>query len=669
MFSTIRTAIFILGLMIVSSAATAAPTVFFKTDLGQDNTWIRPNVKVVNNDAAPMSMSAYTLEYYFYEPELSLSSLFASTWYYSLGDASRVQASFEVMDTPFVTGDLKANLVCRISFTQGTILAGDAMELGMGINAVTNGIWYVFDPSDDWSYVATSTYLEATNIVLRDAEGNIVFGEEPGNDVTPRPETIAVYWLGAHTRAEMNEIDLRAGDAYQDTDDGKAYVYYQDAWMPMDENRIESRDVAVNAKNDIGGDNVFQVLQSLHQRITALEHENTTLKNQVAENTSAISSILDAQSQFVTQSALDAALAGYVTVTELFDTLADYATKLFVEDALTGYATSEEAADLNARLGLVEDKTAPMSIEGDELAFTGVNVNILSGSGHTNSRPNGLGNLIVGYNEQSVYSDLVRSGSHNLVVGPYHEYSSIGGEVQGYHNSIQGMYATVNGGSYNTARGRYSSINGGDGNTTEGDYASVNGGQENTVYGQYAAIGGGKGGGIGTAEADYGWSAVYFSAPTYRNGFAIWKTGETAHDTEVYVGGENLDLFSRMTLDLDSENEMTQRANGNFTQWTGGNVNQTIVNGLTQEAGSISQTVSGPFHQDLKAWDQDISEDWTQSITGNLLRTVNGKIVETGENGIYLLNDESDRVTAEFYDLSYPGENIIFIAENNSQVY
>ena len=36
--------------------------------------------------------------------------------------------------------------------------------------------------------------------------------------------------------------------------------------------------------------------------------------------------------------------------------------------------------------------------------------------------PRGLGNLVIGYNEDSGDDD--RSGSHNLIVGGYHSYSS-----------------------------------------------------------------------------------------------------------------------------------------------------------------------------------------------------------------------------------------------------
>ena len=57
-------------------------------------------------------------------------------------------------------------------------------------------------------------------------------------------------------------------------------------------------------------------------------------------------------------------------------------------------------------------------LDGPHIIFgkegTGVNVHVRDGSGGTDGAVNGLGNLIVGYNEDS---GDTRSGSHNLVVG------------------------------------------------------------------------------------------------------------------------------------------------------------------------------------------------------------------------------------------------------------
>ncbi|MCP4136760.1 MAG: hypothetical protein GY754_37670 [bacterium] len=85
---------------------------------------------------------------------------------------------------------------------------------------------------------------------------------------------------------------------------------------------------------------------------------------------------------------------------------------------------------------------------------------IVSGSGSTHGTENGRGNLIVGYNEARAIGNY-RSGSNNLIIGAYHNYSSHGGLVAGYKNHIDGAYSTVSGGIQNVAAGSFSSVSGG----------------------------------------------------------------------------------------------------------------------------------------------------------------------------------------------------------------
>ena len=53
------------------------------------------------------------------------------------------------------------------------------------------------------------------------------------------------------------------------------------------------------------------------------------------------------------------------------------------------------------------------------------------------------------------------ANDHNLVVGPFHSYRSIGGTVLGAVNSIENEYATVLGGTENVVSGYASTIQGG----------------------------------------------------------------------------------------------------------------------------------------------------------------------------------------------------------------
>lgn len=139
-------------------------------------------------------------------------------------------------------------------------------------------------------------------------------------------------------------------------------------------------------------------------------------------------------------------------------------------------------------------------LKGPHVIFTGVNVHIRSGSGQTrdNDKPLGLGNLIVGYNELA--GTLPRTGSHNLVVGPEHSYTSTGGFVAGLHNSVSGLFSSVSGGASNKAEGAYNSISGGQGNRTSYDAATVSGGLQNTASGNWSTVSGGQ---LNTASTNY----------------------------------------------------------------------------------------------------------------------------------------------------------------------
>ena len=100
---------------------------------------------------------------------------------------------------------------------------------------------------------------------------------------------------------------------------------------------------------------------------------------------------------------------------------------------------------------------------GTDMTISGANLHVVSGSGHTNSAPNGLGNVIIGYDETRAGNGAVntRTGSHNLILGAGNNFSSYGGLVAGYGNAISGIYATVTGGRGNAASGQFTSVGGG----------------------------------------------------------------------------------------------------------------------------------------------------------------------------------------------------------------
>jgi hypothetical protein len=161
----------------------------------------------------------------------------------------------------------------------------------------------------------------------------------------------------------------------------------------------------------------------------------------------------------------------------------------------SGKAEGPQPGGMAERMATLEKKLTAMTFDdaANEVVITGANLRIVNGLGTTNTT-NGLGNLIVGYNEERGDGTDNRTGSHNVVVGREHNFSSFGGLVVGVHNEISGEFASVSGGAGNTASGGASSVSGGNSNTSSGGDSSVSGGSINTASGPRAVwVGGGIG--------------------------------------------------------------------------------------------------------------------------------------------------------------------------------
>jgi hypothetical protein len=148
--------------------------------------------------------------------------------------------------------------------------------------------------------------------------------------------------------------------------------------------------------------------------------------------------------------------------------------------------------------------------------FSGANVQVVNGLGVT-AFTNGEGNLVVGYDENPGTErgkPGVQTGSHNLILGEEQEFTSYGGLLAGFKNTVttpdgsvsggngntaSAAYASVSGGSANTASGFESSISGGGGGKASGIVASISGGVENVASGVHASVSGGQ---LNKATAD-----------------------------------------------------------------------------------------------------------------------------------------------------------------------
>jgi hypothetical protein len=152
-----------------------------------------------------------------------------------------------------------------------------------------------------------------------------------------------------------------------------------------------------------------------------------------------------------------------------------------------------QGGTVEARLGALETKLARVSVVngGADIVISGANLNIVNGAGDTQSA-NGVGNLIIGYNEPRGSGLDLRTGSHNLVLGQQNNYFSFGGIIGGFQNTLGGPFSCVFTGSGNGALGFYSLVSTGLANNATGTYSAVLGGDFNVAGGFAAAVSGGQ---------------------------------------------------------------------------------------------------------------------------------------------------------------------------------
>jgi len=122
------------------------------------------------------------------------------------------------------------------------------------------------------------------------------------------------------------------------------------------------------------------------------------------------------------------------------------------------------------------------------IGLTGVNLQVVSGSGTTAGAVNGAGNIIIGYDENS--GKHAQTGSHDLILGEQQTFTSFGGVLAGDANTISGPFSSVTGGFENVASGEAAWAGGGQRNLANGFDSSVSGGQLNEA-GFVASVSGG----------------------------------------------------------------------------------------------------------------------------------------------------------------------------------
>ena len=135
---------------------------------------------------------------------------------------------------------------------------------------------------------------------------------------------------------------------------------------------------------------------------------------------------------------------GSKELASLEDDLADLQDE--VDSLTTQLADAQAIIDgQEARLASLEAATegiaglaGVLTLSDGDVVLSGANLYIQSGSGSTTGEVNGKGNLILGYDEDNGDE---KTGSHNLIVGHNHSYTSYGGAALGQDHTLSAPMA------------------------------------------------------------------------------------------------------------------------------------------------------------------------------------------------------------------------------------
>ena len=235
---------------------------------------------------------------------------------------------------------------------------------------------------------------------------------------------------------------------------------------------------------------------------------------------------------------------------------------------------------------------------GHIVKFNGVNVQI--NNGVSVGAVNGLGNLVIGFNDLrtvDAFSDQTcslgykttessclsaggvwavnhKSGSHNIIIGPRNNYSSREGLVTGNNNGIYAVGATVTAGQGNVALATYSSVSGGRNNTASGYGSVVSGGKDNKATGWDSSVSGGR----------YNQATNYYSSVT-----AGSYNDASGNYSSITAGRNNI-------------------ASGEFASITGG---------YSNAASGNRSSVSGGHHNESSGAASSVNGGWSNEAATN----------------------------------------------------
>lgn len=236
--------------------------------------------------------------------------------------------------------------------------------------------------------------------------------------------------------------------------------------------------------------------------------------------------------------------------------------------------------------------TCPSKFQNKDVLISKGNLFVYSG---VSEGINGKGNIVVGATK---INKKTHPGSHNVMVGESNTYTSYGGFVAGFQNTISAPHATVTGGSNNTSSGTSSSIAGGELNIAIGTNSAVSGGSSNEATGYSSSVNGGK-----DNVASNSYSAVNGGINNTASGFISAVNGgrnntASGEASAVNGGRNNTASGAASAVNGGFKNEGT----GSYSAANGGRKNtasgySSAVNGGVHNAASgLYSTVIGGYY-------------------------------------------------------------------------
>ncbi len=448
---------------------------------------------------------------------------------------------------------------------------------GQPVDDTVEVTFRIYDASSGGSEIWTETqatidvnggYLSATlgdSEPLLDAfDGSQRWLEVAINDQTMAPRTELDTVPYALRAASASDADTLGGMTVNDITAGEA-----------------SEAVDINYDNEVSGLDAQDVqaaideLAALRAEVLSLQAAVAANESNITDNTDAIADKADASDVSDNANRIDAV---QTDVLENVDAIA----------TMSGNMSSNADA-IGELQTLTQDMTREEINDAMSVRFDGVNVHVRNGAG-SQSEINGTGNLIVGYDEVSA-EDLNQTGSHNLVVGADHSYTSHGGAVFGSGNSISSPYATVTGGQSNTASGDFSSVSGGERNEASGNYSSVSGGDSNMANGDFSSVSGGE-----RNEANGNYSSVSGGRQNTAsaNNSSVsggWNNEASGLHSSVSGGFTNVASGDQASVC----GGQTNTASGDFSSVSGGEGNEASGNS-TSVSGGLNRSLSSDHH-------------------------------------------------------------------------